>query len=455
MDTEVGYINGMNLGIGFNTATNDLHPTPALDNVSVYRDIPSAGGQEVFFRVEIASSMESISEKMNVSAKASLKYGITAKGSARTSFSSSFKENSFTNYVIVQVNVTNNQTLLDLSKIQFKPEAANLYASDPKSFIQQYGDSFVYGLITGGEFIGVLEVESASASELRDVKAALSGKASYGLYSGNAKVSFEESISKITSSYQMKATIYRQGSGGVLASITPEQLVKEALDFPAKISERGFPRSVLIIPYNHIPHIENVPLDVSQQAAHLDRLGGLHKRFIKYQNDLMFAMDHQKHFVGIDVDQIEDHYNKINDQLNIINKSAESCFKDSSACTTIPNIDLSLLKNILPPQIEGFLDLGKSWLEREGDWVGQWTRRGLTNDFDAKFSMPGEEGTSFLTIIRDKNNNVTVIRRDGGEGAEPSCIYTGTIAEDGKTVKGTYKCHWVNEPMEWSATINF
>jgi hypothetical protein len=343
----------MNLGVGFNTATYDIHPAPALDNVLATRPVVNAGGQEVYFRVELASSTLSLTEQLSVTARASLKYGVTAGGSAKTSFLSSFKQNSFTIYVLVQVLVTNEQTLLDLSKIELKPSAATLFESNPQAFTQQYGDSFIYGLITGGEFLGVLEIESSSASEFRDIKASLSGKASYGLFSGNAKATFEQSLQKITSSYQMKATILRRGGSGALEQVTPDNLVKEALEFPSEVTgSSGFPYTALVIPYNHIPHPVASPLDVSNQMAVLEQLGAWRQRLLKYQNDLAFALNHQDQFPGLDISQVDNRYNQVSSEITNIVRAASSCFTDQTKCA-LPSINLSLLENVLPPQTEG------------------------------------------------------------------------------------------------------
>jgi hypothetical protein len=76
----------MNLGVGFNTATFDVHPTPALDDVVTTRPVVNAGGQEVYFRVELVSSTLSLTEQLSVSARASLKYGITASVRQKPAF---------------------------------------------------------------------------------------------------------------------------------------------------------------------------------------------------------------------------------------------------------------------------------------------------------------------------------------------------------------------------------
>ncbi|WP_182813735.1 hypothetical protein [Bacillus sp. ME78] len=450
MNSEVDYINGMNLGLGFSTATEDIH-SPALDNVNNTREVLSAGGQEVFFKVELASSTESITEKMNVSAKASLKYGMTGNGSARVAFSNSFKQDSYSIYVIVQVIVTNKQTLLDLSNVKLKPEAVSLYNQDQNAFIQQYGDSFVYGLITGGEFIGVLEINSTTTSELNEIRAALSGQATYGLYDGSMNVSFQEILEKITASYQLKATVYRQGGSGVLQEVTPESMIQEALEFPQTVAgDGGFPRSALIIPYNHIARESLPSLNVSYQTSCLERMGNLYKRFTKYQNDLTYALDYQLQFPEINIDQVNERFNEISGQLQIIMEAGRSCSADSNACK-IPDVDLTLLKDILPQRINSIGDLGVEWIEQEAGWIGVWTRRGLSNTFDGKWAKPGEpDYHAILTILRN-GNDIFVIRKEH-ENGPTTCTYVGVVGNDGKSVTGTYRC--ANE-HSWSATINF
>ena len=351
---EIGYMSGMKLGGGFHTATYDNRPVPALDEV-VVTTLEPAGGQQVFYDAKVVSSSLSFTEQLNVSASASLRYGISGSGSAKTSFLSSFQQNSFTVYVVVQVIVTNAQKLLDLSKARLKLEAAELFVSDPQAFAQQYGDSFIYGLTTGGVFLGVLEMESSSAAEFKQIQASLSGKANYGLISGSAQANFGQALQSITSSYQSKATILRQGGSGALNETTPEQLIKDALAFPEKVAgDKGFPYEVSLISYNNIPHPPSPSaLDVSNQATILERLGDLRRKFLKYQNDLMFALEHQDQFPGIDIDRVNDRSKKINSEIAKIVSAARTCYGNQTRCE-FPEIDLTLLaENVLPPQLEG------------------------------------------------------------------------------------------------------
>ncbi len=94
-------------------------------------------------------------------------------------------------------------------------------------------------------------------------------------------------------------------------------------------------------------------------------------------------------------------------------------------------------------------------MEQESGWIGVWTRRGLSNVFDAKWAKPGENDVySVLTIYRD-GNTVMIVRRDTVDYTLTSCTYTGTIEEGKNTISGTYQCSWVKDPLEWKATINY
>lgn len=94
--------------------------------------------------------------------------------------------------------------------------------------------------------------------------------------------------------------------------------------------------------------------------------------------------------------------------------------------------------------------LGRVWDETESGWTGVWTRRGASNVFDAAWTTQrGQRAQAVLTIDL-RGNQVTVSRRDPSGG---TCRYTGLIASDLRTVRGTYNCTWAPGQIPWSASI--
>lgn len=96
-------------------------------------------------------------------------------------------------------------------------------------------------------------------------------------------------------------------------------------------------------------------------------------------------------------------------------------------------------------------DLGREWHEQEGSWTGVWRRRGNSNIFDARWTMPGAQPITAVLTINRSGNFVTVQRRNSSDGNE--CDYTGNIGPDGRTVTGTYRC--TQGGGSWRATITF
>lgn len=424
----------MALGIGVNSAAQTIH-SPAIAGVQLLPDIVGAGGQVVAFSIEQLSNTTSLSKQLNVSANASLKYASTGSGSMSAQFVNNVKQNSFSIYIVVRTVVTNAERILDLSRIQLQDRAAKLWVNNPNAFIEQYGDAFVYGIVTGGEFFGVLEIQTESADDYREVKASLSGKGQYGVFSGKASASFSETLSNITTSYQMRATVLRQGgTGALMQTITADELRDSALAFPGEVSgESGYAYGALLVPYNHIEHPDADALSVQQRADALDRLGRLREQFVRVHNDLEFASTHPWQFPGISLDLVSERFNAISAQIETIVAAARTIFA-SSADIAFPQIDLSLLSNILPQQVGGPMEERLRELERQVESLRQVTRhfesvgdrvvvhsqivptRGFRQPDDGGISFYDDNSNGRFVIMNYGADSTILSRNDNGTG---------------------------------------
>ncbi|PEF66722.1 MAC/perforin domain-containing protein [Bacillus cereus] len=443
---EIPYQNGMNLGLGYDVITNNGLVSSALDNVNLLRPVVQASGQKVQFSVEMLSNSLSLAEQVGVSVSASMSYGMTGSGSAKISLVQALKQNSFSIYVLVKVHVQNQQTLLDLTQIKMSDKAQLLYATNQNSFLNQYGTHFIYGLISGGEYYGILEIESKSAEEYRSIKAELSGKAMVGVMSASASGSFEQALNKLTSSYKLKATIIRDGSEGALQPISPEQLIKDAINFPASVlNEKAIPFSVLIFPYSQIPHPDVKEIPIIERQNCLEKIARIYDRFIRQRNDLQYAIDNSELFPGLDKTVVEEFISKINKQLDKLKSVATANLSstDNLNCDEIEYED-GLLKNILPIQTAPS-PLGYTWLFTDGEWNGIWERIDETNTFKCYDQMDnGNTVVTYQVDIYISGEDVTILRKGASDGKNPS--RKGTLVDGGTRVKGS--------DGNWSAKID-
>jgi hypothetical protein len=103
------------------------------------------------------------------------------------------------------------------------------------------------------------------------------------------------------------------------------------------------------------------------------------------------------------------------------------------------------------------LGLGMYWLVDDNAWDGVWMRQGESNQFDARWSLSGEEDiTADLTIILD-GDTVVIQRVDPPNKWEVTgCRYTGEFDPDGVTVSGKTTCTFesgATDTLDWSATV--
>lgn len=449
------YMSGMNIGLGYTPRTKTVHPVPALININSTRNVFDATGQKVYFQVELLKNNLSLSKQLKVSASASLTYAMTASGSAKATFMSSFKFNSYSVYVLVRVNVENQHTLLDLTKVKFNEEAIKTYTKNPQEFNKIYGSTFVYGIITGGDYYGILEIESKSEEEHREIKASLSGKATYGLFSGQASVSFEQSLTKITSTYHMKAHVLRDGGQGGLQNISPEQLINDALAFPGQLlGGKGIPLSVLLLPYENLPHPGVIIEPCSREDSDcLNRLGENYEKLKKKQNDLIYALENKEYFPDIDETTVTERIKSIQIEMKAIEENAAEYTRDPSKCN-IPELKQELLDYVLPKQVQPSR-LGNKWyIELGGGYLGIYERNGETNRNLPKFTggfIKNQILHSGYLEFHELGNEIYFYRKDDGKHSDDyAAFYKGTFSEDGNKASGI---ELSNEKVEWTATI--
>jgi hypothetical protein len=105
-------------------------------------------------------------------------------------------------------------------------------------------------------------------------------------------------------------------------------------------------------------------------------------------------------------------------------------------------------KSNMPLEPAATPDLGRVWHEREGDWTGTWTRRGLTDTFDAVWTGPGGQQAADEIRFESLDCGKVILFRKGAKGR-----YRGQLSKDGSRIEnGT--ADFLSAEHSWSATID-
>lgn len=217
----VPHVRGYDFGVGVDrlsgTPLNQVvqpSPTPPMN---------AAGGVQSFDVARISSSAE-LQKKLGIDIEAS--YGCAAFGagaSARFSYMKESSVHSSTLFMTVTATVHVADLSIDDSKLT---QDAGAVIHQQHLFTARYGDMFCRACTRGGLFVGVMRVETYSASDAMKIETELRG--SYGFFSAEAQVSF----AKTTKQYNTSVYCSLYAEGGPALAIRdpsdPTELLKNA-----------------------------------------------------------------------------------------------------------------------------------------------------------------------------------------------------------------------------------
>jgi hypothetical protein len=280
--------NDEEIGMGFNSRTG-LAVGSALEGFSVGAD-PSAPGAEVSSAISIVSTHEELQESLGMSFDAQGRYGLVS-GSAKAAFSEKTNFNSMSTFVVASVVVEN--PLRRGKNFRITPDAKALLDSGQlDKFERAFGDSFVRGLQTGGEFYAVVRITSVSVSTQSALSAALQAEYNGLVASGSFKAEFERTKHSASSRAEFTSVMYQRAGAGM--QISPTVTIEEVIDrfkrFPEIAASSASAYETEVATYDTIPL--PVPTPVEQEAF-LETLSDARDkklRFIQVRNDLEFAL---------------------------------------------------------------------------------------------------------------------------------------------------------------------
>ena len=151
---------------------------------------PSPSGQVVVADLVLIDSSDKLVESLNLNFSASFKKGLGG-GSAEFSMSQSYEINQYYTYALLKVKVKNAPQLVVKPRLS---AAAEEFVTKRgwEEFFRQFGDQFVEGIITGGSYYALIEIQTSDRTEQKNTTSKLSGF--FGAFKASANVQsyFEE-----------------------------------------------------------------------------------------------------------------------------------------------------------------------------------------------------------------------------------------------------------------------
>jgi|GEM_PF-7065193 len=358
---EIDYIQNTNFGHGLNT----LSRTPkgvAIEwsglesigsSIAASTNKNSPVDQKISRIVKVVSSREEVSNSLDVSLSASVgigNFGLDAKSKLISNMK--FESNSI--FFLVRISIENPTLMICNPKI--KPEAIKLLNSrGVKAFRERYGNSYISGITTGGEYFAILEFQSKKQQNHREIQNDFRVNFPFSVSSGSVGFKHGSNTSRIEENYNIVIISYRSGGEGINSPLSLESVINEMDEFVRLSNQYNMPYKAHLSEYDalDIPYINgNISGDINYQY---EKIQNISSTILAYQDQYKelekFLYNHRAKLDGTQKQEIDAKLFEISQEIDKLTKQAQKCIYQGSL--EILNTEFSL-KNFRPNWLKGF-----------------------------------------------------------------------------------------------------
>jgi hypothetical protein len=313
----------MNYGLGFNSLTGKIRGDALVPGQA--KEIKGVEGQTIRYYLSKVESVEELHTQLGLSAEVNAQFGLFG-ASAKFDFAQTSSFNSYSVFMVARVEVINAFRQLDGPRLDPPAEALLKPGGDQDRFAEQFGDSFIISMQTGGEFCAVMEFRTTSKSDQQSISASLEG--SYGL-AFDADVSFSHKMRSVAEHRFMKVSMYQAGGTDTTTTNNIEQALAKIKTFAASVETKPVPYSALIIDYRTLD-LPAPPtwVDVETARAVLLQFARHRQALLTMLNDIDYVRENNDQFVDPDIPALNAAAAAIATRLNELTANARQAVKD-------------------------------------------------------------------------------------------------------------------------------
>jgi hypothetical protein len=339
--TEIPFLDGMKVGLGYDVLTGVATKSPAVLGSSLTAPA-GAGGQIVKTTLQIVQESSVLRQALGISVDASVG-NLFGDASAKFKFASDIAVNSFSLYVVVGVEVFNATRTLDNPVLSL--EASDLLREHQNArFRDRFGDRFILGIKTGGEYFAIYKVESLDTTERTSIAAEIHARAGAPVVAGGTlDADISSKIAASRSKLDVSVYVYQAGGSNTGTETTLDAIMQKARVFPTLVGvDQGVPYSMLVHDYTELalPGDGLTFVDVQNQQDVLTFNAGLLDGFGAVINDIDFIRKNIDQFKNADGSSVDDAVlakarKDCLQQIDAIHLQMSRCSDDATACMRI------------------------------------------------------------------------------------------------------------------------
>lgn len=333
---ELIFIDGMKPGHGINVLAGDDLPNIAVEGVLT--PITVAEGQRITRQLIRIEDVASLHKSLGVDVSASgFYYGYSAN--AKMSFADECNVNSHSTYLMVHVEVKNAFVSID-NPVLTQDAIDLLTAQKPDRFRERFGDVFIVGLNTGGEYFALYELSGTSESEKEQLSVEVNAAFQGLVMSADLGVKIRGMTESSHDHLEVNVFTFQSGGDNTSGDSTPEQIMAKSHDFAQSVSGQfSVPYSVLPAAYASLKRPDDAanPIDVEFQKQALADAFKQRVDMMSLNNDIEYTLlsnaRNFDEFEPFDVVELTKARNDLAAQIDLNFKTASACMRDAKQCS--------------------------------------------------------------------------------------------------------------------------
>jgi hypothetical protein len=330
------YSSGMNVGVGVNLLTGEALVKAITGEIIT----PQASGQDVESRIVRIDDMSSLHKSLGIDVSASGSYmGFSASAKVDYADSCNFNEHSI--YLLVKVTVTNTLTRIDSPALI--PEAFELLQNQKWSrFRERFGDVYVAGVHTGGEYYAIYQVTGTDDSEKESLATTVSAAFSTIGASAELNVAIQKAKEQSHSHLDVRVFTHQLGGADTTQDQGPGQIMAKAHNFAPSLSgdnaKFALPFSILPEAYTtlNLPGDDANLIDIQNQKEMLARNFVTRNQVMLLINNIDYILlslsQGHNEFEPCDLTELSAERNRLAGELDRIIQEASACMRDAKTC---------------------------------------------------------------------------------------------------------------------------
>ncbi len=358
---------GMDFGFGVNDATGEARHIA----VTGVLKIPFGGSaQTVTGDLTKIENTESLQKSLKLSIDAEGSYGLFAAYN-KFDYVTDTKVNDHQVYILLRVIVENpfsqieNEELVDSAK--------TLLMNDDKArFREEFGDLYVKGVITGGEFYAVIFVETHSETDQTSVSDTLEAGGVIGAGAFDVAAQVSSNVKKVSETHAVRIHVFQRAGSESTASFETDidKVIERARTFPTIVKNNPFPYRVLLQDYLALD-LPKPPdfLQLQNAKEVLQEITSLRTPLFTIVNNIDFILSHPDQFENpapnVNLNGVRD---TVASAIQKLTDAGSQCIQDINKCAVPTGLNLTDLTNLTLPKRKGGPTLAGLGELFQGNW---------------------------------------------------------------------------------------